>query len=263
MFFLLYKIFLNMLMPPSIIILMFLALGIHIHRKIFMKKIRLITIIYLTFCLIFYIISIDITKDVLAKNIEKNYKVIMEEEICENATIVMLGGGIREGQNGSFGLQGTSSYSASVRLLETARIYFKAKKNGKKAKILISGGKVFNHYLSEAEVYKEYLLGLGIEEENIQIEKESKNTYENAINIKKMDFYDGKKIILVSSASHMKRSEFIFEKVGIEVIPAPCDYIYDPSSYDVFSFIPKGENIVSIKKILWEYIGIVYYKLRF
>ena len=46
-------------------------------------------------------------------------------------------------------------------------------------------------------------------------------------------------IILVTSAFHMHRSKYLFEKQGFEVTPFPVDFNLQIQKYLLFSFLPS------------------------
>lgn len=264
MFFYFYKIIVNLMMPPSIFILSFFIFGLYFLKNSIIrhnKKRKLVFTMYFILCFTFYLTSIDIGKNFFVKSLEKRFDPIEIRDLPEKIKIIMLGGGIYEDQKRSFSSEGTVSYSASIRLIETARIYLKCKKLNKDVKVILSGGKVFNRKLSEAEVYGDYLYDLGVNKKDLIIEEMSRSTYENARNSKK-NIKNEEKIILVTSATHMKRAKYVFENAGIDLIAAPCDFLYE-KNYSVFSFIPEAENISSVKKVLWERIGYFYYKMRY
>ena len=82
--------------------------------------------------------------------------------------------------------------------------------------------------IPESEIYFVEAMNYGIPRESILISKMRKNTYEEAIAINQIlkPFLnsDKRKVILVTSASHMTRAKKIFEKQNFEVIPFPVDF---------------------------------------
>lgn len=101
-------------------------------------------------------------------------------------------------------------------------------KIGKVNKILISGGlgTVLQYGRKESESLKEFLLMLGVPESDILQETEAKNTYQNAQFTKdKLDKeYPNAKLILITSAFHMRRSYGCAQKAGLECTPFAVDY---------------------------------------
>ena len=109
------------------------------------------------------------------------------------------------------------------------------------------------------------MMKLGIPSEDIKIEEESRNTYENAMYIKKEIENEGvTNIALITSAIHMPRSMYIFKKTlnGINIIPIKCDYLTNEKYSFIENFLPNYNNLMNTNSTLWEYVGIVYYKLK-
>ena len=72
---------------------------------------------------------------------------------------------------------------------------------------------------------KQFLTDLGVPPAKIILETESKNTYQNSLfTQEKLKAMKAKKIILVTSAWHMRRSAMTFRQMGVDVIPAGADY---------------------------------------
>jgi len=91
-------------------------------------------------------------------------------------------------------------------------------------------------------------------------EDRSRTTFENAAFIKST--FNPKKIILVTSAYHMKRSLYSFKRAGIECIPAPTDYKLDNSGYSLMSFIPNTGAMDGIFRGLKEHAGLLFYRIK-
>jgi uncharacterized SAM-binding protein YcdF (DUF218 family) len=149
---------------------------------------------------------------------------------------------------------GTLAYS---RILEGASLYHTCKKSENQCKILVSGGDISDTGKSEAEVYKNELLKLGIDNVDILVETQSHNTFENAefsaplIQQEKPD-----QIFLVTAGIHMKRALLYSKHFGIDAIPVPADYM---RTYP--SVLPIGYNITMSDFALHEYIGILRYSI--
>lgn len=248
------KIISNFFLSPMllIVILLFLALFI---KKLTNRFVRVLLVI----CVIcIYTLSIEPVKDFFVQGLEKKYQPVSQSDLKKGEFYVLLGGGIYDRAPSSLGRIGMPSEIAMGRLVELVRLYRVAPK-----KIVVSGGIVISGDVSEAEVYKNYLVDLGVAESDIIKEENSKTTAENAKyteEIAKNLKY--KKVIVVTSATHMNRAKKSFEKLGLEVIPAPGAYISDYERYDIMAYLPRTSNIEMIFRGLWEYIGEIYYKLR-
>jgi uncharacterized SAM-binding protein YcdF (DUF218 family) len=72
-------------------------------------------------------------------------------------------------------------------------------------------------------------------------------------------FGNDNQLILVTSASHMKRAMKWFEIQGVSPIAAPTNYSYknDPDENIWSWIIPKAGNISKTGKAIHEYLGMV------
>jgi uncharacterized SAM-binding protein YcdF (DUF218 family) len=124
--------------------------------------------------------------------------------------------------------------------------------------IILSGGASIGA-LPEAEVMKELLLTLGVNKGKIYTDVNSKDTEENAQEVKKLcGRLRCKRIVLVSSAYHMKRAVLTFQKAGLDVVPYPTDFKRD-MRYNLYSLLPKMGVFADSYKALREYLGLVWY----
>ena len=134
--------------------------------------------------------------------------------------------------------------------------------------LIISGGTVFNREGAEPEAVasKRIALELKVPPEMIITETESRNTWENAVETKRVLNLYGLgtgKIVLVTSAYHMMRSVLCFEAQGFDVIPAPTDYQIDRGEYGVTSRLPSSGALGGSASALREYWGLLYYRIRY
>ena len=101
---------------------------------------------------------------------------------------------------------------------------------------------------------------MGIPENEIIEERRSKDTSENAryakVIIEKRAF---KAPILVTSAYHIKRAVFLFEKQGIKVKPFPCGLKSEEEEeeFDILRFFPRASVLEESSKALKEYLGLM------
>ena len=72
----------------------------------------------------------------------------------------------------------------------------------------------------------EILQALGVPSSAILQDPTSLNTYQNAVNVRKIIQERGiRRVLLVTSAMHMPRSLLIFKKLGIDAIATPTDFL--------------------------------------
>ena len=133
-------------------------------------------------------------------------------------------------------------------------------------KLILTGG---TGYLKQDEKFKEadYLrqlaLSLGVNKDNILIERNSRNTYEHAIAMTQMLSKKGQ-WILITSAFHMPRAFGCFKKEGFNIIPYPVDYktkLDKISNISLVAFLPTSGNISNFSIALHEWLGLITYRL--
>jgi uncharacterized SAM-binding protein YcdF (DUF218 family) len=139
--------------------------------------------------------------------------------------IVVLGGAVDELLTGAF--EQPSLNHAAERMTEAVAL---AQRYPTATLVFSGGSSLVNQSelslsLKEADVARRLFENLGIPESRLALESESRNTWENAVNTKKLvQPQEGETWLLVTSAQHMPRSVGIFRKVGWNVISYPTDY---------------------------------------
>jgi uncharacterized SAM-binding protein YcdF (DUF218 family) len=182
--------------------------------------------------------------------------------------IVLLGGGT---ESAEYPRQTVELNSSGDRVLYAAWLY----KQGKAPHILLSGGLIdwLDTGNTPAEDMAVILDMMGVPKEALWLESTSRNTYENAVNSRKLLNEKGiNRIILVTSALHMPRSVDLFKHQGFDVIPAPTDYsvtqaawqrLTDPNlATQLLNLMPNIDNLSSVTRALKEYLGMLVYRLR-
>ena len=169
-------------------------------------------------------------------------------------------------------LGGFSGYDPEIKMLDfnaqsdrmifAEQLYYQ----GKIKKILISGGNgtLINNNYREAKEIKNHLIRNKIPEEDIWIENTSRNTYENASNSAKILKEKGvNSILLITSAIHMRRSLFCFEKANIRPTPFSTDYTSKTRKFNLeYMLIPSMEGFIKWQDLIHEYIGYIVYRIK-
>ncbi len=238
--FLLKKIVSYFILPPGVFIVIFLLIFFLSKGKFLIRYLSLFSATFL------YAISIEPVKDALLIPIEDVHKRPIN---LEGDVIVVLGGGTYNRGD----LKGDS-----IKRLITGFVLHK--KTG--LPMVLSGGSALNN-LPESNIMRQFLIELGVNESLIFTDKQSRDTRENAYYVKKLCGKLGcESVILVTSAYHIYRAVYAFERVGLEVIPYPTDYKTD-RKYNLFSFFPKMSVLNDSYRALREYIGIIFYKISY
>lgn len=151
---------------------------------------------------------------------------------------------------------------ASDRFIQAVRLY----KLGHLKKILITGGSgsIWRQQYKEADFVKEQLVQMGVAQADVLSENKSRNTFENAINSKKiLDSLQLKgSFLLITSAMHMKRSQQVFTKAGIVTTAYPCNFnaLNNPQLF-WNAIIPSYKSFEGWDNFLKEAVGLLVYKL--
>jgi len=156
------------------------------------------------------------------------------------------------------------------RVLYAAKLYL-----DKKAPMIIaSGGRIDWNSAGQPEAadMAQLLEMMGVPTDAIVQEPDSLNTYQNAVNVKKiLDEKSLKKVLLVTSALHMPRSLLIFQRQEIAAIAAPTDFLVSDPEMEipnsslgaiVLNLLPDSGRLEITTKVIKEYIGTVIYRLR-
>jgi len=105
------------------------------------------------------------------------------------------------------------------------------------------------------------------------LQTKSQNTYEDAVFSSEILKEKGiNRILLVTSALHMPRSVALFEKQGLEVIPAPTDFTitedgwqqtFSPNTETLLTnILPNSSSLGLTTNVIKEYIGLLVYRLQ-
>jgi uncharacterized SAM-binding protein YcdF (DUF218 family) len=112
----------------------------------------------------------------------------------------------------------------------------------------------------EADVARAVLAAVGLDTDRVTFERDSRNTYENAIDGKRLaDPKPGETWILITSAYHMPRAVGCFRAQGWPVIPYPVDYGTEPHGNP-----PTFSLLGGLDEVHWalrEWLGLVFYAL--
>ena len=247
------KVISQLLLPPGGLILL-AAVGL-----IFWKRWWGRGLILLSFSAL-WLLSTEPVRDMLTEPLEYQYPVLDIGHVeKEGVAIVLLGGGIYESAP-EYGGRDELGHYAVMRTLFAADV---AQKSG--LDIYATGGKPLTESADPAgEIMRRFLLRLGLAESKVFAESASNNTWENAAYMRKMLKDKGvQRVILVTSAWHMPRAVWCFETHGLQVIPAPTDFITEQEQYDARSYVPRWTVLSDSGQAMHEYLGLFWYRMRY
>jgi len=198
--------------------------------------------------LLLYFQSIPITALLISKI--SYYPPPTANEIKLSQAIVVIGGGVNK-YGPEYSQKVSLSASTDIRLAYTATI---AKLN-ESLPIIVSGGYTGN--IREANLMKDWLINIYNVKNPIIIENKSRTTDENAKFVAQILLPQKiKHIVLVTQAYHMRRAVMLFNKYGLDSIPASTDYYSPYSAFTpVLAFIPSSGAMVQVAMMYHEIIG--------
>ena len=215
--------------------------------------------LFLGMCILF-LFSIKPVSNLLVYSLECHYQLPSDEILSNLDVVVILGGGMH--MSGGFREYPEVKGVTYSRLFNGIRIF---KQSGART-LALCGGNLIPSTESEAEVMKALALELGIQESKIITETESRNTMENASELAKLlSSTEKRRIGLVTSALHILRSEKTFRKrfPNDTIVPIPVNYIYSPYRHNLRSFVPSADALSTSNYAIHEWIGIIWYFMRY
>lgn len=163
--------------------------------------------------------------------------------------------GVREPNDRVYFNKGADRVTHAVQLYKLGHI----------RRILISGGsgKLTEVTMREADELKKAFLLMGVPDEDLLIENESRNTYESSVKVKAMlgDSIPASDCLLITSAFHMRRSLACFAKAGIPMDTFSTDFYSHAGNFTANLFIPQLDGLILWQKLIKEWVGLAAYKL--
>lgn len=185
--------------------------------------------------------------DLLLKPLERKYPALIETPV--NVDYILVLG---SGHDSDRALPVTSQISttALTRLSEGIRHYNRLAD----VKLVVSGYGGRHDTNSHASMQKRAARALGVESDDIIMFETPKDTYEEAVAMKKLA--GSMPFILVTSASHMPRAFKIFKAQGLNPIGAPTDYQVRGESE--WLQMPNGKSLRGSDLAFHEYLGLAW-----
>ena len=175
--------------------------------------------------------------------------------------IVVLGSGVLE--QGTLRPIPDLSASSKNRVTCGVDLY----QQGYAPKLVFSGGNghAFKDSPEDAHEMTRWAERLGVSTDAIVGEDQSRTTYENATETRRL--LGPVSILLVTSASHLPRATALFIKQGFKVTPAACDFIIRNrprdtfQDLDPFDVLPNDRAIEQTTVAVTEWAGMALYWL--
>lgn len=203
-----------------------------------------------------YLCSTGLFASYLIGTLERGFMPRAMPDIEPADAIVLLGGAMR-GDTYLYTLPDLNQ--RADRLVYAVALY----KAGKAPLVVLTGGGAIEGMRTEAEQMKDHLQVMGVSSEHILLERKSLNTYDNAVYSAQLLKARGMdRILLVTSAYHMRRAVPLFEARGLDVVPAPTDFQQPRTSQVLPGWMPTVGNLYQSTDALHEIVGYWVYRWR-
>ena len=220
---------------------------------IFRKKVKFIYSAFI-FLLIF---SNGLFSDILWRLLEHPWKRLDYSLVAPSDGIVVLSSGrhLPPGNTKIIEWNDPDRFLAGINL-------YKANKSNR---LIFTGGinPLTSGLSPEGDIYIQEAISMGLPKEDLFTTVPVNNTLQEAKAIKKLINYDSpliqKRIILVTSAFHMKRAKKVFEREGIIVQPYPVDFksnkSFSASLRNPLNWLPSSSSLNQSSSAIREIIG--------
>jgi uncharacterized SAM-binding protein YcdF (DUF218 family) len=201
--------------------------------------------------------SLPVVADAVTARLTAAYAPAPIDALPGADAIVVLGGGIRPASRGR---TDPDLNEAADRIWHAMRLY----RDGKAPWVVVTGGSVWSGGTgTEAAAMRDFLVDLGVPEAFVVLEDRSRNTHENATMTAALGGdWAFERVLLVTSATHMRRAAATFRRAGFEVVPAPTDYVDFTDLPPLLRWLPDAEALDVSTRIIKEYLGLWVYRAR-
>ena len=185
---------------------------------------------------------------VLMEVLERDYRTDPYTQAPFDAVIV-LGGGAQRSPHGRHELSPSGD-----RVFTGARLWHR----GLTKTLVATGTPIgdFRDAFDSTVATRDLWRDVGVVDDAIVIVGGTRNTREEATACAALIAQRGwRRVGLVTSAWHMRRSVGLFRRAGVEVVPLPADSRAGPTWDGIFSLVPVGEGAWLQQKAIWEFIS--------
>ncbi|MDT8450315.1 MAG: YdcF family protein [Wenzhouxiangellaceae bacterium] len=236
-----------LILPPAGPILLALV-GLLLARR----WVRTGTVLVLLSLAGLWLLAAPAVSDALRLSLERRFPAVPVDDVPRAQAIVVLGGGIDppHARNPHPDLN-----DAADRYWHAFRLW----RAGKAPEILISGGALpwTDARSSEADAAVRFLVDLGVPARRVIVESTSLNTRQNAnLSANVLRARGADRILLVTSALHMRRARALFEDQGLDVVPAATDQEVGNDPPGLLRWLPDTEALDGSRRALKEYLAL-------
>lgn len=194
--------------------------------------------------------------DLILRPLEKPFaKAVLPPKVD---AILVLGGALDLSLSTPGRLEYNPAIDRYIYSLKLARRY-------PQAIVIYAGGTadLFDQSKTEASLLKQDAVSFGVPADRIRVDDKSRNTRENALEAKKILEATGRtRVLVLTSAFHMRRSMGCMRKAGIDAIPYAVDFRGHWSMPNRFGWVPSANALADSSAAVREYVGLVIYRFQ-
>jgi uncharacterized SAM-binding protein YcdF (DUF218 family) len=197
----------------------------------------------------------------LLASLEKPYAGTGLENAPEADAVVMLGGVLKRSNHGAFGIDLGEGADRAVTAIELLR-------SGKAKVLVFGGGGGRTRHIGvwqEGPLLELWAKAWGVHPTNTITLPRCANTHEEAVLVRELaQQHHWQRVLLVTSAYHMKRAEGLFRRQGISALPVASDFTASSELLldSPLTFVPGSAGFRHLGLYLHEKIGWLYYSFR-
>jgi len=239
----------RLVLPPANILFLF-SLGFLVIRR----RRAIGRLLIAAGFLLLYGLSISPVSTALIDPLERDFRPVDVKSVQADG-IVVLGGGARD--RSWLGLEPEVAEDSLQRLVAAVKLY-----RALHIPIIITGGAgdPSQPQLSDADAMARAAAELGIPRKDIILDNRSSTTLASAGAVKRQ--FNGKRIILVTSAYHLKRSMAMFIAQGLVVIPEPSGYRRARQDRWFHAALPGMDHLSTSTVALSERMTYLWYRFK-
>jgi uncharacterized SAM-binding protein YcdF (DUF218 family) len=214
--------------------------------------------VLLSVVVVFYaVLSVPLVPYLGARLLAGGYRSFVPHQGDEIRAVVLLGAGVETIEDSDQQIGLLDSVGAE-RTLEAARVYRLLNEPW----LISSGGSRNPRQPSSAVIMADALVRLGVRRDRILLEDRSITTHDEAVFIAQMLRQIGsQRFVLVTTRSHMPRSEAVFRAQHVDPVPAIVPDAVLPSRLPLL-LIPDADGLKSTRALIHEVGGLIYYRVR-
>ena len=209
--------------------------------------------------LLLWLFSTGLVSQMLWRVVERPWQRRPAGDALQADAIVVLSGG----RHAAPGASRISEWNDPDRFLAGIDLY----RTGRAPRLLFTGGQnPFQAGLApEGELYRREAVALGLPVSALQSTPPVRNTAEEATAIRALLPDASPRVLLVTSAFHMRRAQRLFERQGMEVLPFPVDFKARAAwggaiAHDPLMWMPSTRGLDDSSRALRELLGRVLYR---